>query len=212
MWHFTGHPETGEPEFAQNTRTGVSGKIRREFKATGATHLSELTHMSPKAKDSSQPAPVVPILMLCVLMLCFGCTEDAPPTVPLVLSSAQSHDDPVDIPEVSRRDLQTLIASNRRPLLVEFSVLSGCYRCDEMRSPIRRKVTSIQEYADVVRIDFNLNRSLAQEVGATVCPSYVVYSEGRVVSVRTWPTSADFVADDVFEATEQSGNARVSTP
>jgi hypothetical protein len=55
-------------------------------------------------------------------------------------------------------------------------------------------------------------------VGATVCPSYVVYSQGQVVSVRTWPTSADFVAGDVAAAAtasataEQADTDRVSNP
>ena len=102
--------------------------------------------------------------------------------------------------EVSRDELQQLVQSSDRPVLVEFSVLSGCYRCNDMQSPIRQKVTELQQHADVVRIDFNLNQTLAREVGAAVCHSYVVYSKGRVTSVRTWPTSADFVADDVRQA------------
>ena len=116
--------------------------------------------------------------------------------MPLVPSSLVDAKTEVEVPEVDSIELQSLITSNARPLLVEFSVLSGCYRCDQMRSPIRRKAAEISKHADIVRIDYNLNKTLAESVGATVCPSYVLYSKGEIVSVRTWPTSADFVADD----------------
>ena len=46
------------------------------------------------------------------------------------------------------------------------------------------------------------NPTLLREVGATVCPSYAVFAHGEVVSVRSWPTSADFVAQDVLAAVE----------
>ncbi len=131
-----------------------------------------------------------------------GCAEDIsepsiPTLVPPLLDSERSE---AAITEVNRDELQALVTTSQRPVLVEFSVLSGCYRCDDMRSPIRQKALELQQDADIVRIDFNMNQKLAREVGATVCPSYVVYSEGRVASVRTWPTSADFVADDVAAA------------
>ena len=54
-----------------------------------------------------------------------------------------------------------------------------------MRPPIQQKAADMQQHAEVVRIDFNLNQKLAREVGAIVCPSYVVYSQGKVISVRT---------------------------
>ena len=129
-----------------------------------------------------------------------GCAEDQTadvPSLPVMVSELTPAQPEAAVREVNRDELQQLISSSERPVLVEFSVLSGCYRCDDMRSPIRRKATELQQQADVVRIDFNLNQKLAREVGATVCPSYVVYSQGQVASVRTWPTSPDFVADDV---------------
>lgn len=140
----------------------------------------------------------------CLLMPLSGCADEAAThdlSMP-VLPSASSVNDPPEaiIREVGKDELRKLVETSQRPVLVEFSVLSGCYRCDDMRSPIRQKAAELQQQADVVRVDFNLNQTLAQEVGATVCPSYVVYSGGQVASVRMWPTSADFVADDVRAA------------
>ena len=138
------------------------------------------------------------ILMLFMLAVIVGCVEESPPRVvglpPMLSDSGRSG---AEIREVTAKELGALIESSERPVLVEFSVRSGCYRCDDMRSPIRSKASEMLNHVDVVRVDFNLNRKLAREVGATVCPSYVVYSYGEVVSVRTWPISADFVAQDV---------------
>ena len=144
-----------------------------------------------------------PVRLLLASVLLTGCAEEQAadvPSLPLMISDLTPSQPAASIREVNRDELQQLITSSERPVLVEFSVLSGCYRCDDMRSPIRQKATELQQQADVVRIDFNLNQKLAREVGATVCPSYVVYSAGQVSSVRTWPTSADFVADDVRTA------------
>ena len=158
------------------------------------------------------------MLLFCVILT--GCADgrsENEATLPVMVSELTSSQTEASIREVNRDELQQLISSSERPVLVEFSVLSGCYRCDDMRSPIRRKATELLQQADVVRIDFNLNQTLAREVGATVCPSYVVYSKGQVASVRTWPTSADFVADDVRTAiaklsSHSSADAKRTSP
>ena len=142
-----------------------------------------------------------------------GCTDDPPSALPILPPlPVQARTREAELREVNRNELQTLVEASDRPVLVEFSVLSGCYRCDDMRSAIRQKVVDIERHADVVRIDFNLNRSLAHEVGATVCPSYVVYSQGQVFRVRTWPTSADFVADDVATAVARGRGSQAAVP
>jgi len=137
-----------------------------------------------------------------------GCGE-APSSPSVRVPSGTSE---VEIRSVNNAELRALVADADRPVLVEFSVLSGCYRCNDLRSPIRQRAADMQQHADVVRVDFNLNQGLAHQVGATVCPSYVVYSQGQVVSVRTWPTSADFVAADVEAAAELADASQVSDP
>ncbi len=156
----------------------------------------------------AMPKKLLAALSLLAASALSGCAEDTPSPSPSVRSDAAES----RIRSVNSAELRDLVATSDRPLLVEFSVLSGCYRCDDMRSPIRQKATDMQQHANVVRIDFNLNRSLAQQVGATVCPSYVVFSHGTIVSVRTWPTSADFVAADVAVAVDQANGNQVVVP
>jgi len=172
--------------------------------------MSKPFRESQCANRSVEPASKKRIAILVpVTLIVLGCADDpSSPPSPLPSSLITSDTSEAEIREVNRRQLRDLVATSEKPVLVEFSVLSGCYRCDDMRSPIRHKATEMLNHADVVRIDFNMNSSLAQEVGATVCPSYVVYSEGQVVSVRTWPTSADFVADDVAVAVNQSNSSQ----
>jgi len=146
------------------------------------------------------------ILLLWTSSALPGCVEAPSSPSPRVPSGTSE----VEIRHVNGVELSAFVADADRPVLVEFSVLSGCYRCDYMRSPIRQKAADMHQHADVVRIDFNSNRRLAEQVGATVCPSYVVYSQGQVVSVRTWPTSADFVAADVAAAAEHASDSQVS--
>jgi hypothetical protein len=155
---------------------------------------------SQEAASCIRPSSCRIASLLLVFMMLTGCEDEAARhamSLPAMISELTPSQPEASIREVNRDELQHLINSSDRPVLVEFSVLSGCYRCDDMRSPIRQKATELQQQADVVRIDFNLNQKLAREVGAIVCPSYVVFSQGRAASVRTWPTSADFVADDV---------------
>ena len=154
---------------------------------------------------SAMPQNLLAVLLLFVLS---GCVEDTHSPSPGVRPDAPES----VIRSVNSAELRDLVATSDRPVLVEFSALSGCYRCSEMRSPIREKAEAMQQHADVVRIDFNLNQSLAQQLGATVCPSYVVFSQGQVVSVRTWPTSADLVAADVAAAVDHANGGQVAVP
>ena len=156
--------------------------------------------LKTQTDSSVMPQKTLAGLLLTTLSALAGCMEAPSSLTP----SRRSSSSELEIRTVESPELDSLVANADRPLLVEFSVLSGCYRCDNMRSPIRRKAVEILKHAEFVRIDFNFNKSLAQQVGATVCPSYVVYSRGQVVSVRTWPTSADLVATDVAAARDQA--------
>ena len=177
------------------------------------TTLFRKTRVTVNFADRVTPQMFLAVLLYVTPLAFLGCSDDTSSPPPIFPSSLlQSSTSEAEIPEVDSDELRTLVATAEKPVLVEFSVLSGCYRCDDMRSPIRRKAVDMQQHADVVRIDFNLNRSLAQEVGATVCPSYVVYSQGKVVSVRTWPTSADFVADDVAAAASRANGSHGAVP
>ena len=101
------------------------------------------------------------------------------------------------LPVVSGPSLETRIRSSERPLLVEFGVNFGCYRCDRMRPDMTRLSRDFKGRVDVVRVDFNANRQLAAQFGTTVCPSYVLFNRGSVVAKRSFPTSADLLATDL---------------
>ena len=101
------------------------------------------------------------------------------------------------LPVVSGADLETRVQHSERPLLVEFGVNFGCYRCDQMRPGMTNLAREFEGRADVVRVDFNFNRQLAARFGTTICPSYVLFDRGQVVAKRSFPTSADLLALDL---------------
>lgn len=128
-------------------------------------------------------------------MLLGGCEPNQPTRSSRRLAVSQP-----GLPVVSASELETRIELSTRPLLVEFGVDFGCYRCDEMRSPITSLAAEFRGHVDVVRVDFNASRSLAAEYGATICPSYVLFDGGRAVAIRSFPTSADLIAADLASA------------
>ena len=116
------------------------------------------------------------------------------------------------LPVVSGSGLQTRVQHSERPLLVQFGVNYGCYRCDQMRPEISRLAREFEGRADVVRVDFNANRQLAAQFGTTICPSYVLFDRGHVVAKRSFPTSADLLATDLGSTlTDDKGGERRSS-
>lgn len=101
------------------------------------------------------------------------------------------------LPVVSRGELESLVKEGKRPLLVEFGVNFGCSRCDQMRPEMTSLAQRFEGQADVVRVDFAANRQLAVQLGATICPSYVLFDKAGVARARSFPTSADLLAVDV---------------
>ena len=104
----------------------------------------------------------------------------------------------------SSEQMQELIETSERPVVVEFGVDIGCARCDEMRSQVAELAQELKGAASVVRVDYNANRQLAAQYGATICPSYVIFQQGQIVSTRTYPTSADMIRIDLSLAQNQS--------
>ncbi|MBB76909.1 MAG: hypothetical protein CMJ75_20585 [Planctomycetaceae bacterium] len=108
-------------------------------------------------------------------------------------------------PIVSSTELKSLVQQSDRPLLVEFGVNDGCFRCDRMKPAIARLVQRFEGRADVVRVDFNANRQSAAQYGATICPSYIVFNRKTIVSTRSFPTSTDLVAIDLESVMAREG-------
>jgi len=101
------------------------------------------------------------------------------------------------LPVVSSDHLQSLVRRGERPILVEFGVNFGCSRCDRMRAEMTRMAHAFEGRADVVRMDFTAHQLLAAQFGATICPSYVLFDQGSVVTSRSFPVSADLLAADL---------------
>ncbi|REJ65685.1 MAG: hypothetical protein DWQ31_17250 [Planctomycetota bacterium] len=115
-----------------------------------------------------------------------------------------------EVPVVSGAELQMLVQQSDELVLVEFGVNFGCSRCDDMRPQIARLAGEFEGQAKVLRVDYNANRGLAAQLGANICPSYVLFRRGEVVVTRSYPTSADLLAADLDAATTR--NHEHSTP
>ena len=104
------------------------------------------------------------------------------------------------IPAVTGTQMRELVQSSDRPVIIEFGVNIGCARCGDMHSQVAELARELEGTARVVRVDFNANRQLAAQYGADVCPSYVVFQQGRAVSTQSYPTSADRIRIDLESA------------
>ena len=101
--------------------------------------------------------------------------------------------EPLPTPVVTVAEMQELVATSDQPVVVEFGVDFGCVRCDDMRRQVAELSRELEGTASVVRVDFNANRQLASEYGANICPSYVIFDQGKAVATRSYPTSADMI-------------------
>lgn len=146
----------------------------------------------------------IPLAALFVVSLIGGCG----PNTSLPISHDQINNSESYLPVVSGADLKTLVRRGDRPLLVEFGVNTGCYRCDQMRPEMTRLARDFEGRADVVRVDFNVNRQLADQFGTTICPSYVLLDQGEVLAKRSFPTSADMLAADLSSALANDAHGR----
>ena len=98
---------------------------------------------------------------------------------------------------ISGKDLQGLVGKSSEPVLVEFGVNFNCVRCDTMRPQMERLADDFEGRAKVVRVDYTANRRLVAQYGGTICPSYVLFHQGKPLVTRSYPTSADLLAADL---------------
>ena len=124
------------------------------------------------------------LLVLVVASASLGCTG----------GEELEHSALADVPYVRGSEVERLVQNASKPTLLEFCVPQGCFRCDEMRSSIDALAREGAECLTVRRINLNTDRQLAVEWGVQVCPTYVVFAEGREVGRIEYPTTADLVA------------------
>jgi len=101
------------------------------------------------------------------------------------------------LPVVSGAAIDGLVATNDRPMLVEFGVDYGCDRCRDMKPDLLELAEKYEHSVDVVRVDFNANAAMVARFGGTICPTYVLFDEGKMVQVRSFPTSLGQLESDL---------------
>ena len=137
------------------------------------------------------------ILIFSGLTLVSGCSEDRSASQKTTRNSSP-------IPVVNAKELQELVQNSKEPILVEFSVTSGCFRCDDMRPQVQKLYSDLKGRTQFVRLDFHSNQRLAVSLGATVCPSYVCFSNGKPLWTQNYPTSGGLLSSKVLQ---QLGNS-----
>lgn len=126
-----------------------------------------------------------------------GCSEERSSTDPTVHPVS----DRSPISQISGDDLAAAVSESPVPVVVEFSVPVGCFRCNDTRPQFERLAGSFADRAKFVRVDFNQSSALAASLGATVCPSYVLFDrDGVPAACIRYPTSGDLIAAEI-EAT-----------
>lgn len=107
------------------------------------------------------------------------------------------------IPTITSDELEQTVEHSDRPVVVEFGVPAGCYRCNDMRPHYDRLAETFSDGVHFVRVDFNTASHVASKFGATVCPSYVVFAHGNPVACCQYPTSADILAREIEQAAHE---------
>lgn len=105
---------------------------------------------------------------------------------------------------ISANEFPATVAGENGVVLVEFCVPIGCFRCDEMREQVDRMATDERERLEVRRVNLNQYPALANELGVSVCPSYIAFRNGEEVFRAAYPTSSDLIVAGLDESLSDS--------
>lgn len=111
--------------------------------------------------------------------------------------SSRQNSDENSVPYYTARELKTALAEHTNPVLVEFSVPVGCSRCDTMRPQVNELADYKPNDIEVLRVNFNHDRVLANQLGVTVCPTYIAFEDGQELFRIAYPTSGDLIASEL---------------
>lgn len=114
-----------------------------------------------------------------IIGLHVGCAPRSSPT-------ARSADAP-ELTTLASAEVAQLANSVDQPVIVEFSVLHGCDRCARMRPQVRQLASEQAAQVSIKRADFVTNQPLLQSLGATICPSYVLFTPGSPPQIHLSP-------------------------
>lgn len=112
---------------------------------------------------------------------------------------------------ISGDELASKVEKSIRPVVVEFGVPMGCFRCNDMRPQYDQLADTFSEEVSFFRVDFNASANIASKYGATICPSYVVFSNGEPVACYRYPTSMDLLANKLGESVPVFTNSTPSS-
>ncbi len=57
--------------------------------------------------------------------------------------------------------------------------------------------------AGVIRVDFNANAKMVSQLGGGVCPTYVLFQDGKPIHTESFPVSADILESRLSEIIDQ---------
>jgi thiol-disulfide isomerase/thioredoxin len=123
-----------------------------------------------------------------------GCSQSPPPAATR----------PVAAGYIAVVDFKQLLESSAAPILVEFGVETGCARCDELRPQVEWLAGQFSGKAKVRRINLNAERTLAAQLGVTICPTYIAFVDGQEAFRTSYPTSGDLIASQLDESINAS--------
>ncbi len=138
---------------------------------------------------------IVPLVVSCCVIALTGCTNSV---------STQAALETDLVPYVTSQEFTKLLNNSSRPVLAEFSVPIGCARCDKMRPQIESLVTDLNGRAEVCRLNLNYERQLVNQLGITVCPTYVAFADGQELFRISDPTSGDMLMARLEDAASES--------
>lgn len=132
----------------------------------------------------SRTRTILGFAVLAIALGSFGCLPGGESREPLA----------PDVPYIDGIEVQRLVKKTEQPMLLEFCVPVGCFRCDEMCPSINNLAQDEADRLTVRRININTNRQLAAQWGVRSCPTYVVVANGQEVGRAEFPTSADLIS------------------
>ena len=103
------------------------------------------------------------------------------------------------LPVISGSQLDRFVTQSEAPVLVEFGVDFQCDRCRQMKIPIVDLADRFKGQAEVIRVDFNANAEMVSQLGGTICPTYVLFQDGKPIHLESYPVSADILESRLSE-------------
>ncbi|EMI16837.1 hypothetical protein RMSM_06232 [Rhodopirellula maiorica SM1] len=134
-------------------------------------------------------------LVVCFLTIIVGCgVSRVEPTSTDTIEN--------ELPVLSGEQLSEYVQASKSPVLVEFGVNFNCPRCAQTKRDVVRLRESLEGNVDVIRVDFNANAQRVGQLGGTICPTYVLFDQGKPVITRSFPLSIDLLEGEVLRLTE----------